>query len=132
MIFVDTNYFLRFLIRDDEKHYLTARKLFEAGAMGKAKLFTCNLVIFELKWVLSSFYLKDKQEVIDILTNVLAMQFVDLAEKDMLMETVALFKNSTLEFEDCFNLFYAKSMEADSLATFDQKLNNKFKEMEKS
>lgn len=132
MIFVDTNYFLRFLIRDDEKHYLVARKLFEDGAMGKTKLFTSDVVIFELKWVLSSFYMKNKQEIIDVLQNVLAMQFVDLAEKDMLIETVALFKNSTLEFEDCFNLSYARSMEADSLATFDQKLSNKFKEMENS
>ena len=29
MIFVDTNYFLRFLLKDEQNHYLEAKSFFE-------------------------------------------------------------------------------------------------------
>lgn len=132
MTFVDTNYFLRFLIHDDEKQYLVTRSLFEDGALGKVQLFTSLIVVFELKWVLSSFYRKKKQEVIDILTDILSMRFIQLEKSDSLKEAIILFKDTNLDFEDCYNLVYARKMEADSLATFDRKLSTKFKELKSS
>lgn len=132
MIFIDTNYFLRFLIRDDEKQYLVTRDLFEEAALGKEKLITSLVVIFELKWVLSSFYKKNKQEVLEIITDILSMRFIQLEKSDVLKEAIKLFKDTSLDFEDCFNLIYAVEIEVDSLATFDQQLGKKFRELKRN
>lgn len=35
MIFVDTNYFLRFLLKDNQAQYLQAKELFLSAAQGK-------------------------------------------------------------------------------------------------
>jgi len=56
MIFVDTNYFLRFLLKDIGKQHQKAKKLFEKAASGEIKLFTSMIVFFEIYWVLFSFY----------------------------------------------------------------------------
>ena len=132
MIFIDTNYFLRFLICDVEKQYQITRYLFEEGALGKVQLFTSLVVIFEINWVLSSFYKKKKQEVISILSDIMSMHFIKLEKGEYLKEAIKLFIDSNLDFEDCFNLVYAKESEADSIATFDRTLKNKFKELRSS
>jgi len=38
MTFVDTNYFLRFLLADVESQHQTAKELFRNAALGKVKL----------------------------------------------------------------------------------------------
>ena len=58
MVFVDTNYFLRFLLNDVSDQHASARQLFEDGARGVRQLCTSLVVMFEVYWVLSSFSVK--------------------------------------------------------------------------
>ena len=55
-IFVDTNVFLRFFVRDVESFYQKAKELFEKAENGEEKLETSDLVIAEIVWVLESYY----------------------------------------------------------------------------
>ena len=73
MIFVDTNYFLRFLIDDNFQQAEEAKKLFLDAARGNLELVTSTIVIFEIYWVFKSYYQKTKDEIIGILQKVLAM-----------------------------------------------------------
>lgn len=122
MIFVDTNYFLRFLLKDNDAEHQTAKQLFRNGAEGKTKLFTSIIVFFEIYWVLASFYKKEKSEIIPILDNILRMEFVALDERPLLKNALAIFTEKSVEFEDAFNLSYARSRRADDFKTFDKKL----------
>ena len=126
MTFVDTNYFLRFLLNDVNEQYRKAKKLFENAALGKVKLFTSMIVFFEIYWVLTSFYKKDKEQLIKVLSDLLLMSFVKLAERDLLKQALEVFTKSNLDLEDSFNLVYAKKKEAKVFKTFDKKLNQKF------
>lgn len=125
-IFIDTNYFLRLLLGDIEKQSKEAKQIFSDGAIGRVKLFTSTIVLFEIYWVLSSFYRKRKSELIELLTNILKMSFVDLEERELLQEAVKLFKKSNLDLEDSYNLVYAKRNKASDFASFDRKLTKKF------
>lgn len=122
MTFVDTNYFLRFLLRDQEGQFQQVKKLFEEAAMGKQDLITAPLVLFELSWVLSSFYEKDKETVITVLKNLLHMQFIQWEQHPLLIEAVHTFQQHAISLEDAYYLVYAKQRQASSFATFDQKL----------
>lgn len=127
MIFVDTNYFLRFLLKDVSKQHQKAKRLFEEAALGKVKLFTSLIVFFEIYWVLSSFYGKKKKELISILQNILKMSFIQIEQRERLQKAVIIFKKENFDLEDAFNLVYAKNKKATVFQTFDRKLSRRFK-----
>ncbi|MFA5770598.1 MAG: PIN domain-containing protein, partial [Patescibacteria group bacterium] len=58
--FIDTNYFLRLLLRDDEKQFEEVYSVFQQAVNQKVKIYTSVIVFFEIYWVLSSFYKKNK------------------------------------------------------------------------
>ncbi|KKP88448.1 MAG: PilT protein domain protein [Berkelbacteria bacterium GW2011_GWA2_35_9] len=126
MIFVDTNYFLRFLLADNTNQHEEAKKLFNCGAQGKVKLFTSTIVFFEIYWVLSSFYQKNKTELCPLLQDILKLEFITLTERTILSDAIAIFENGNLSFEDCYNLCYAKKYKVTDFRTFDKILQNKF------
>ncbi len=126
MIFVDTNYFLRFLLKDINNQYLEVKKLFLKASEGKEKLFTSTIVIFEINWVLSSVYKKSKGERAQTLQKVIALKFIDLAERQILSDSMVVFQNTSLDLEDCYNLAYAKARVAKEFRTFDIKLAKEF------
>lgn len=126
MRFVDTNYFLRYLLNDIDDQYQQAKELFLAGSEGKVALITSSLVFFEIFWVLRSFYNLNKENCIIALRNILKLSFIQLDERNILTNTVVLFEKTNLDLEDCYNLYYAKSKEVDSFKTFDKKLDKEF------
>ena len=117
MIFVDTNYWLRFLIGDNTKQQAEAKQLFRQGAEGKVKLFSSLVVFLEIYWVMSSFYGKNKPEIIKILENVLRLDFVKWENEKLLRLTLETFKNTNLDLEDSYNLIYAGKMKAKKFKT---------------
>jgi len=129
MIFVDTNYFLRFLLKDIDKQYQQAKELFKKGATGIIELNTSLVVFFEIYWVLSSFYKKRKVELVPILANILKMNFIKITEADLLKKAVDLFADNNLNLEDSFNLVFAENKKITDFKTFDKKLSKKFKQL---
>lgn len=126
MIFVDTNYWLRWLIGDNVKQQEEAKQLFRQGAAGKVKLFSSLVVFFEIYWVMGSFYEKNKQEIIKILEDVLRLDFVKWENEKLLRLALETFKDTGLDLEDSYNLIYAKKMKAKKFKTFDVKLTREF------
>ncbi len=125
MTFVDTNYFLRFILKDVDKQYLEAKDLFKDATSGKIELFTSLIVFFEIYWVLDSFYEKKKKEMVKILKSLLALSFVRLDERNILEKALQTFSGENLSLEDCYNLAYAKACHASDFKAFDKKLLKK-------
>jgi len=122
MTFVDTNYFLRFLLADNLAQHQKAKELFLLAAEGKKKLFTSLVVFFEIYWVLTSFYEKNKSEVAQILNNILKIEFLGIESKEILKEALNIYKKTSLDLEDAYNIVYAKSKKASEFKTFDKNL----------
>lgn len=127
MIFVDTNYFLSFLLDNRGEQQRQAVELFKKASLGKIKLFTSIIVIFEIYWVLSTFYQKNKAEVKEILLDVLKMDFIQIKEKSVLEKAVAHLDEFHYDLEDSYNFAYALKNKAEGFMTFDQGLEKKFK-----
>lgn len=126
MIFVDTNYFLRFLLKDNPEHYQQAHQLFFKAARGEIKLITNLVVFFEIVWVLRKNVVKNRQSLAEILMKTLSLN-IEFEQRDLLLKTVDLFKNSTLSLEDCYHLVFAQSENAQEFKTFDKRLKKHFK-----
>lgn len=126
MMFIDTNYFLRFLLKDINHQHLEAKNLFLSASEGKIELITSTIVFFEIYWVLSSYYDRNKAEAGNVLEKVLSLNFIELEEREMLFKSLSLFKKTNLDLEDCYNVCYAKSKGVRSFKTFDKKLDKQF------
>lgn len=126
MIFVDTNYFLRLLLKDVKKQHQQAKELFLKGAEGKTKLFTSTIVVFEIYWVLSSFYQRKKEEITEVLEKVFQLGFIKINNKDMLQKALEIYKTTNLDLEDCYNLSLVKKKGIKEFKTFDKNLEKYF------
>ena len=126
MIFIDTNYFLRFLLNDISEQHSLVELLFLKASEGKENLLTSTIVFFEIYWVLSSYYEKEKSEIAEILQKILKLTFIELQEREILLNSLILFKETNLDLEDCYNLYFAKSHRVNSFGTFDKKLEKEF------
>ncbi|MBI2020232.1 PIN domain-containing protein [Candidatus Daviesbacteria bacterium] len=127
MIFVDTNYFLRYLLQDDPRQYNVAKQLFVDAASGQKQLITSTIVLFEIFWVLKSYYNMEKALIIVTIRNILKLQFITLDDRSILEKALGYFAKTNLSLEDCYNIAYAKSKVAKVFKTFDVKLEKEFK-----
>lgn len=127
--FVDTNYFLRFLLKDNEAQFKEAEHLFLDGAAGKIRLISSTVVFFEIYWVLSSYYRKNKTALAATLKKVLELDFINFEEKAILEDSLAFYLRFNLDLEDSYNLAAARKRKARSLKTFDRKLLKTFAEI---
>ena len=122
MTFVDTNYFLRLFLADNAHQYQTAKELINNAAVGKVKIFTSTIVVFEIYWVLRSYYQRDKEQIVKTLEDFLNLEFSQLEERERLRDSLKLFRDSRISLVDCYNLIFAKGSGAKDFRTFDKKL----------
>ena len=126
MIFVDTNYFLRFFLGEPHDQHAATKTLFQKAARGEVELGTSVIVFFEVYWVASSFYQVERERVATFLQHVLKMEFIHLENRPLLTDAVVLYQDMNFDLEDAYNLVYAKEVGVKELATFDRKLKSKF------
>jgi len=120
-VFVDTNVFLRFFVKDVEHQYEKARILFEKAEAGKVKLETSELVIAEIVWVLESFYGFTRKEITNLLVILLSSRNLKIANSSRISAAVQLYASGTMDFIDAYNIAYMKSRDIKKVATYDHK-----------
>ena len=89
MKFVDTNIFIRLLTNDDPEKAKQCEKLFKAAKKNEEELFTSELVIAEIVWVLESYYGLTKREVKEKVEKILNTHNLFCPNKDILYESLA-------------------------------------------
>jgi predicted nucleic-acid-binding protein len=120
-IFVDTNVFLRFFVRDVESLYQKAKELFEKAENGELKIETSDLVIAEIISVLESYYDFSKTEIKEIVDTILETRNIRTANHSRVKEAVALYASGKMDFIDAYNIVYIKTKGYKKAATFDTK-----------
>src|SRR5574340_550335 len=90
-VFVDTNVFLRFFVRDVESFYQKAKELFEKAEKGVVKLETSDMVIAEIVWVLESYYGFTKAEIKEVIDTILETRNIKVVNHSRVKEAVNLY-----------------------------------------
>lgn len=72
--FLDSNVFLRLIVKDDFKKVKECEVLFKKIKEGKIKAFTSNLVLSEIVWVGNSFYRIQKEDLIIAIKGILGFK----------------------------------------------------------
>lgn len=120
-VFVDTNVFLRFFVRDVEPFYRKAKDLFEKAEKGSIKLETSDLVIAEIVWVLESYYAFSRAEIQRVIDTILETRNIRIANQSRITEAVRHYASGKMDFIDAYNIAYMKAKNYSKIATFDIK-----------
>ena len=127
MIFIDTNFFLRFLLKNVEGQYKETRDFFVDASEGKHKLFTSLIVVFEVYWVISGQFKNEKRKICNVLSKLLDFKFVQFDDLELIKDAIKVYSKTNLDLEDSYNLVFAKRGGAKEFKTFDKKLQSRWK-----
>ncbi len=120
-VFVDTNVFLRFFVRDIEIHYQKAKELFDKAEKGGVKLETSDMVIAEIVWVLESYYDFSQAEIKEIIDTMLETKNLRVSNHARIREAIDLYASAKIDFIDACNIAFIKAKDYKKVATFDMK-----------
>jgi len=107
MIFLDSNIILRYLTRDDAKKAENCYELFQKAKTGEIRLITCEAVITEVVYVLSSesLYRLPREEIQQLLTPIISLKGLKLRQKKIFLRALEVYTLNNIDFEDA--LIYA-------------------------
>ena len=97
---LDTNIIIRFLTGDDEKYLQKSIEYFKQIESSKLLVEILDGVLMEAFFVLTKFYKLPKDEVINDLKTILALDGVINTNKIILFETLSIIENQNIDFVD--------------------------------
>jgi predicted nucleic-acid-binding protein len=120
---LDTNVLIRFLTADENPKYKTLYSFFQSLEQGQMRVELKLIVLFQVIFVLKSFYRVPKEQIVDGLKNILKFRGIHIKEKKVVLRTLELWLNNNVEIVDCYliaclegdtqNLLYSYDREFD-------------------
>lgn len=98
--FIDSNIFLRTIVKESESQYLACRLVFEAIKKNKIKAVTCNLVLAEVVWVLQSYYHKTREQITEVVRAIINLRGLEIIRKQEYRATLDLYEKFTVKYID--------------------------------
>jgi predicted nucleic-acid-binding protein len=119
MIFIDTNIFLRFLTNDIPEKADACEKIFKNAVEKKQTLFTTDLVIAEIIWVLESYYELPKEEIQDKVEKILNTPNLICPNKDLILSALILYSEKNIDYADAYNALILRDNGIEKLYSYD-------------
>ena len=116
---IDANVILRYLLRDNEDLYAEAEGVFNEVMEGKAKILILESVVAEVVYVLQRIYKVGREEISEILRELIELRGVKVHNKGHILKALEIFSNRNLDFVDCLLCAYGKE---NKVITFDKGL----------
>lgn len=98
--FIDTNIFLRTLIKEDEESFKECYSLLEAVKQGKVKAITAHIVLAEVAWTLTSYYGFSKAKVTQALEGIINLGGLRIIDGYQARISLELFKKERVKYID--------------------------------
>ncbi len=90
MRFVDTNVFLRFMVNDDPVKADACEALFQRAIAGDESLFTSDMVIAEIIWVLESYYALKKSDIRESVEKILNTRNLHCPNREIIISVLSI------------------------------------------
>ena len=124
MRFLDTNVILRYLTRDDEAKAEACYQLFQRVKRGEEELFTCEAIVTEVVYVLSSRrapYRLSHEEIRARLVPILTLRGLRLPRKRIYIRALDLYASSPfLDFEDALAASHMEQRGVTEIVSYDK------------
>lgn len=121
MIFVDTNIFLRYVLRDVKSQAQRSKNLLEKAERGDIELWTTEWVMAELIWTLSlKKYGFSRKQVYDIIRTFCGMKGLKVKNSDQVIAALELSQKHNVGFVDAFNALISRENKVKFVFSFDK------------
>ncbi len=100
-IFLDTNIWIRVIVKDNEQMFQEAIKIFQAAEQGKVKILTSGIILLEVIFVLKRLYKFTKIELQDVIKNILDTRGIRIIDKTDTKVALEYFLETGIKFSDC-------------------------------
>ena len=113
---VDTNVFLRFLLRDNEQLYGETKEFFAQAQAGKVSLILVPQVIFEIDYVLRGVYSLTRKESAKMLASLVKSSELEVENRSLLINVVEKYNFLNIDLFDIYLWAIAKFQKAKVLS----------------
>ncbi|PIR42573.1 hypothetical protein CO058_02835 [candidate division WWE3 bacterium CG_4_9_14_0_2_um_filter_35_11] len=120
-VYIDTNFYLRFVFNDIPKQNQKCRSLIESAKSGRCDLHLTEETICEIVYVLLKLYKLNRKEIKEDLSFFLSHKFVRNENKRVVFLALEIFLGTNLSIVDSV-LVSKASFHGRALATFDEDL----------
>lgn len=119
LTFVDTNIFLRYLTRDDEKKAGAALALLSRLEKGEEKAITSAMVIFETIFTLQSYYQVPRKKIRELLLPIIFLRGLKLEHRKVYGRALDIYGSTNLSFADAFNVAFMEERQVREIYSYD-------------
>lgn len=98
--FIDSNIFLRVLVKEEETSFRDCLKLLEKVQNKKIIALTSDLVLAEINWVLESYYKFSKEKVVAALEGIVNLKGLKIKNSTNISQALELYKENKVKFID--------------------------------
>ena len=99
---LDTNVLIRFLTVDKSKKYKKLYAFFEALERGETQVELKLIVLFQVIFVLQSFYRVPKEQIVAGLTDLLKYKGITIKEKKIVQRALELWREEKVKIVTCY------------------------------
>jgi len=119
-IFLDSNIFLRFLIKDNRQMAKETKALFEAIEKGKIKAETDLIILVEIIWVLSSFFKIDREKIFEYISLLLKLKNFIIKDEEIISQALDFYRKTSVDFIDAFCASFVLRKKINFLCSYDK------------
>ena len=121
MIGIDTNVLIRYIAQDDPAQSLKATQLIEQQCSPESPGFIGLVVLVEVVWVSESCYAATRQNVADLIRQLLGTKQLIVQSAELVWKALRMFEDSNADFADCLIERSADAIGCEFTATFDKR-----------
>ena len=118
-IVLDTNIFLRDILRYVENQYLISKNFFTKAKSKSIHLIIPQIVIFEIVFNLDKYYGFEKSKIVKVVKDLLLTSALDVQDNDIFNVAVDIYENNSIDFVDSFIIAKAQISNA-KIFSFDK------------
>lgn len=119
MRFVDTNIFLRYLTNDLPETASACEELFRRAVEEDEWLFTTEMVVAEIIWVLESYYELPKSNIQGKLEKILNTPNLLCTQKETILEALSLYSEKNIDYIDAYNAVILREQNIEQAYSYD-------------
>ena len=117
--YVDSNFFLRFILKDNLNQWKVANDYFKEAKLEKVKLVFLTETIIEIEYVLRKVYKLSRKIILKYLLTLLSINNFEITDQELLKDTLLYYVEKNIDFVDIIIFLKARSQNAEVL-TFDK------------
>jgi len=117
--YVDSNFFLRFILKDNLNQWIVANGYFKEAKLEKVKLVFLTETIIEIEYVLRKVYKLSRRIILKYLLTLLSINNFEIIDKELLKDALLYYGEKNIDFVDIIIFLKARSQNAEVL-TFDK------------